>query len=130
MNCARYTVPFSFPLRGPVNRGLTAFFFTCYKKRLVGSLLLQTERFNFRFKGIEYDPPLGLFVTTINGLEANSTKKEYWHILGKPEGNNDGWNSLPLGVSNYQLNVTGQKILFRMDTWSDDSHDEAHGNQG
>ena len=92
--------------------------------------LTTTTRLNYRFSGIEYDPSIGLFVTTINGIEANSTKKEYWHILGNPVANSNGWKSLPLGVSNYQLNVTGQTILFRRESWSNDSHDEAHVNQG
>ena len=63
-------------------------------------------------------------LTTIDGVYANSTKKEYWHILGNPVGSHNGWKSIPLNMSTYQLNVTGQKILFRRDTIPDHSHDD------
>ena len=67
----------------------------------------------------------GLNLTTIDGFYANYTKKEYWHILGNPVCNYNGWKSLPSqNVSTYQLNVTGQKILFRRDTIPDPPHNE------
>jgi hypothetical protein len=53
-----------------------------------------------------------MYVTTINGIEANAEQNEYWEIVGG------------LVPSSY-VPKDGEKVLFRISTWDDD-HDHDH----
>ena len=69
-------------------------------------------------------------MTEIFDFRPDFTKNQYWHILETSGGSSPVWTSIPEDLNSYELNTNGQKILFRMETRSDEPVDEAHGNQG
>merc|ERR550517_700517 len=70
---------------------------------------------NFTYESTFY-PKWGAFITTINGLKANSTRSEYWQILG-----GQGMSPLQLGPSSYDP-VDGEEVLFRLQTWENNGY--------
>ncbi|KAL5258662.1 hypothetical protein ACHWQZ_G009207 [Mnemiopsis leidyi] len=64
------------------------------------------------YSGIDYGPPLGMYITTIDGVVRSQQDHEYWQILGGPD-----MKSLDLGVSSY-VPSNSETVLFRSLTFS------------
>eukprot|EP00116_Pleurobrachia_bachei_P014135 sb/3474397/ len=58
----------------------------------------------------------GAFIDTVNGVYADSGKRQFWNIMiGLP---GEVMKASPLGVSSYKPR-DGERVLFRLKTWGD-----------
>ena len=64
---------------------------------------------NFKFTHTMYDPPLGAFVTCMNGLCNDDENSYYWGVMKRS--NSGSQCLLPVGVSNYEPG-DGEHIVF------------------
>uniref|UniRef100_H2YXV5 Transcobalamin-like C-terminal domain-containing protein n=1 Tax=Ciona savignyi TaxID=51511 RepID=H2YXV5_CIOSA len=73
--------------------------------------IMQQARCNQELEFETTSTSWGESVTSINGLRAESSKREYWALLDGTTG-----NFLPLGVSSYQPS-DGEHIVFELRKW-------------
>merc|ERR1719312_1527953 len=75
------------------------------------SVMKEAERQGLFTFGYTLHPKWGAYITTINGLAADSTAKQYWQILGGAR-----MKPTQFGASSY-LPDHQEKVLFRLVTW-------------